>query len=61
MSTMSASNEVLETREIYQFHYITWPDMGVPEVGPILDLMKVMDEYYENQVIIYNIMYRCYV
>jgi protein tyrosine phosphatase len=50
MSTVNAGNEVLETREIYQFHFITWPDMGVPEVVPILALMKTMDEYYDAEV-----------
>lgn len=39
-----------EAREIIQFHFTTWPDMGVPEISPVIDLMKKLDEYYESQV-----------
>lgn len=39
-----------ETREIYQFHYVNWPDHDVPSsFDSILDMINLMREYQEHE------------
>lgn len=39
-----------ETREIYQFHYVNWPDHDVPSsFDSILDMISLMREYQEHE------------
>jgi len=34
----------VESRTVYQYHYKTWPDMGVPEIIPFLEMMASVNE-----------------
>uniref|UniRef100_A0A8C8RWV5 Tyrosine-protein phosphatase non-receptor type 12 n=1 Tax=Pelusios castaneus TaxID=367368 RepID=A0A8C8RWV5_9SAUR len=39
-----------ETRRIYQFHYVNWPDHDVPSsFDSILDMISLMREYQEHE------------
>ncbi|MGH0125676.1 UNVERIFIED_CONTAM: hypothetical protein FKN15_023955 [Acipenser sinensis] len=40
----------LESRRIYQFHYVNWPDHDVPSsFDSILDMISLMREYQEHE------------
>uniref|UniRef100_A0A8D0KXQ2 protein-tyrosine-phosphatase n=1 Tax=Strix occidentalis caurina TaxID=311401 RepID=A0A8D0KXQ2_STROC len=39
-----------ETRSVYQFHYVNWPDHDVPSsFDSILDMISLMREYQEHE------------
>ncbi|TFK06043.1 protein slowmo-like protein 2 [Platysternon megacephalum] len=41
---------VAETRRVYQFHYVNWPDHDVPSsFDSILDMISLMREYQEHE------------
>ncbi|KAG8177744.1 hypothetical protein JTE90_008847 [Oedothorax gibbosus] len=40
-----------QMRDVYQFHYTTWPDHGVPEtVQPILELVRLMRDCQATEI-----------
>jgi receptor-type tyrosine-protein phosphatase gamma len=41
---VSPETSKIESRPVYQYHFTTWPDMGVPEAAPLLEMMESVNE-----------------
>ncbi len=37
-----------EIRELRQFHFISWPDMNVPECPALINFMNIVNSYESN-------------
>lgn len=49
-----------EQRRIYQFHYISWPDHGVPqETKALLDILESVDNLTTQNLTVSPIVVHC--
>ena len=43
------SNNTYESRVVYQLHFTTWPDHGVPDHPTVmLDLLRIINRYHDR-------------